>query len=71
MGSKLLGLCTRRDVDFFPDRTIKIKDVMTPLENLVVGTYPLHINEAFKILKVFKLSLFFFILSSFYSYYSY
>lgn len=51
MGSKLLGLCTRRDVDFIPDRTIKIKDVMTPIENLVVGSYPLHINEAFKILK--------------------
>lgn len=53
MGSKLLGLCSRRDVDYIQDRSMKIRDVMTPLEELVTGRYPLHITEAFTILKVF------------------
>jgi IMP dehydrogenase len=56
MGSKLLGLCTRRDVDYIQDRTMKIRDVMTPLEQLVTGRYPLHITEAFTILKVYFLN---------------
>jgi IMP dehydrogenase len=54
IGSKLLGLCTRRDVDFIQNRNIKIKEVMTPIENLVTGPYPLSITEAFKILKVYR-----------------
>lgn len=55
MGSKLLGLCSRRDVDYIQDRSMKIRDVMTPLDQLVTGRYPLHITEAFKILKVLLL----------------
>jgi len=54
MGSKLLGLCTRRDVDFIQNRNIKIQDVMTPIENLTTGLYPLSITEAFEILKESK-----------------
>jgi CBS domain-containing protein len=54
MGSKLLGLCSRRDVDYIQDRSMKIRDVMTPLDQLVTGRYPLHITKAFQILKVMR-----------------
>ncbi|RYG98916.1 hypothetical protein EON65_50875 [archaeon] len=52
MGSKLVGLISHRDTDFLDDRSIPIGDLMTPLDRLVTGTYPLSIAEANKILKV-------------------
>ena len=52
MGSKLVGLISNRDTDFLDDRTKKISDLMTPIEKLVVGLYPLSIDEANQILKV-------------------
>mmetsp|Transcript_1835 Transcript_1835/g.2907 ORF Transcript_1835/g.2907 Transcript_1835/m.2907 type:complete len:506 (-) Transcript_1835:140-1657(-) len=54
IGSELIGLCTRRDTDFITDRTIKIRDVMTPVNELVTGLYPLSITAAFNILKECK-----------------
>lgn len=52
VGSKLVGLISNRDSDFLEDRTKKISEVMTPLDKLVVGHYPLSIAEANKILRV-------------------
>lgn len=52
MGSKLIGLISNRDTDFLKDRTIKISELMTPLDKLVTGKYPISIAEANKILKV-------------------
>ena len=44
---KLLGLVTSRDVDFLHDRdSTKLVDVMTPIENLIVGTEPITLKEA-------------------------
>ncbi len=58
MGSKLLGLISNRDTDFLKDRTTRISELMTPLEKLVTGKYPISIAEANKILKVRSKSLF-------------
>ncbi len=52
VGSKLVGLISNRDSDFLEDRTTKISELMTPLDKLVTGQYPLSIKEANKILKV-------------------
>jgi len=52
MGSKLVGLISNRDTDFLADRTAKIADLMTPLEKLAVGKYPIGIDSAYQILKV-------------------
>lgn len=52
MGSKLVGLVSNRDTDFILDRTMKLADIMTPLEQLVTGPYPISIAEANEILKV-------------------
>ncbi|KAF4652960.1 Inosine-5'-monophosphate dehydrogenase 1 [Perkinsus olseni] len=46
MGSKLLGLVTSRDIDFRKDRSIKLSEVMTPAEKLVVGCDPISLPEA-------------------------
>lgn len=52
IGSRLVGLVSNRDIDFFEDRTQRLEDVMTPLNKLIVGRYPITIEEANKILKV-------------------
>jgi IMP dehydrogenase len=52
MGSKLVGLVTQRDCDFIRDRSKLLSEVMTPLDKLVTGKYPLPITTANKILKV-------------------
>jgi IMP dehydrogenase len=52
MGSKLVGLISNRDTDFLDNRTKKIAELMTPLEKLVVGTYPMDIDQAYQVLKV-------------------
>eukprot|EP00981_Chlorochromonas_danica_P012634 scaffold5237_cov170-Ochromonas_danica.AAC.10 len=51
MGSKLVGLISNRDTDFLVDRSLKIGDLMTPADKLVVGQYPLTIAEANQILR--------------------
>jgi IMP dehydrogenase len=52
MGSKLVGLISNRDTDFLTDRTRTIAELMTPIDRLVTGLYPLSIEEAHNILKV-------------------
>eukprot|EP00013_Stygamoeba_regulata_P006455 CAMPEP_0177637710 /NCGR_PEP_ID=MMETSP0447-20121125/5111_1 /TAXON_ID=0 /ORGANISM="Stygamoeba regulata, Strain BSH-02190019" /LENGTH=522 /DNA_ID=CAMNT_0019139645 /DNA_START=49 /DNA_END=1617 /DNA_ORIENTATION=- len=54
MGSKLLGICTNRDVDFISDRTVKVKEVMTT--DLVVGEEGLTLREAREMLRKSKKS---------------
>ena len=54
MGSKLVGLVSNCDTDFIEDRTKKLSEVMTPLDDLVVGMYPITIDEANRILKESK-----------------
>jgi IMP dehydrogenase len=58
-GSKLVGLISNRDTDFLADRTKKISELMTPIESLVTGKYPISIEEANSILRVSILTLFF------------
>lgn len=52
IGSKLVGLVSNRDTDFFDDRSKLLADVMTPLSKLVTGQHPITIEEANKILRV-------------------
>lgn len=52
IGSKLVGLISNRDTDFLEDRDRTVAEVMTPLEKLVTGKYPISIAEANKLLKV-------------------
>jgi len=54
MGSKLVGLVSNRDTDFITDRTQPLSAVMTPLDKLVVGKFPIAIAEANEILKSSK-----------------
>lgn len=54
MGSKLVGIISNRDTDFLEDRGMKISDLMTPLDKLVVGKYPISSEEANTILKESK-----------------
>jgi IMP dehydrogenase len=51
IGSRLLGLCTRRDVDFVEDKNTRLADVMTPAADLVTGRHPLSIADAFTLLQ--------------------
>jgi IMP dehydrogenase len=46
MGNKLLGIVTSRDIDFVEDRKTKLKDVMTPRQQLEVGFEPISLSEA-------------------------
>ena len=57
MGSKLVGLISNRDTDFLKDRSVRISQLMTPLDKLVTGKYPITVAEANKILKVKLMSL--------------
>ena len=52
MGSRLVGLVSNRDTDFIENRYLKLSEVMTTLQQLVVGTYPMTIQAANQILKV-------------------
>lgn len=54
IGSKLVGLISNRDTDFLEDRSKRISDLMTPVEKLVTGLYPLSIEEANELLKSSK-----------------
>lgn len=54
MGSKLLGLVSNRDTDFIENRNLMLSEVMTPIDDLYVGRYPLSITEANEILKECK-----------------
>jgi len=56
IGSKLLGLVTWRDVDFIPSSKYNtlVKEVMTPLENLIVAQSDVTLEEANVILQKSK-----------------
>lgn len=56
LGSKLIGLVSNRDTDFLnsESRNKKLSEVMTPLDRIVIGKYPITIEEANKILKESK-----------------
>ena len=54
MGSKLVGLVSKRDIDFISNRNILLSEVMTPFENLITAEHPLSIQEATKTLKESK-----------------
>lgn len=46
-GGRLLGLVTSRDIDFLKDRdSTKLRTVMTPISDLIVGTEPISLKEA-------------------------
>jgi IMP dehydrogenase len=55
MGSRLVGLVSNRDIDFI-DLELQgrklLSEVMTPIDRLVVGRYPITIEEANSLLKV-------------------
>merc|ERR1719487_2278100 len=52
VGGKLVGIVTSRDVDFIPDRSKKLSEVMTT--NLVVGNEPITLREAHEKLRTSK-----------------
>lgn len=54
IGSKLVGLCTKRDVDLVDERSDPLSEHMTPVDRLVLGRKGCSLQEAQKIIKVSK-----------------
>jgi len=54
MGSRLLGLVTRRDTDFVQDRTVPVSSIMTTLDRLVTADEGVDLLAANGILKESK-----------------
>merc|ERR1719390_453769 len=54
MGGKLLGIVASRDIDFNPDRNLKLGEVMTKGSDLTVGYEPTTLQEANKKLQEAK-----------------
>eukprot|EP00419_Tripos_fusus_P006381 CAMPEP_0172685164 /NCGR_PEP_ID=MMETSP1074-20121228/20046_1 /TAXON_ID=2916 /ORGANISM="Ceratium fusus, Strain PA161109" /LENGTH=549 /DNA_ID=CAMNT_0013504263 /DNA_START=24 /DNA_END=1673 /DNA_ORIENTATION=- len=55
MGSKLLGLVTKRDTDFVTDRsTTRVGSVMTPFSELVIAPDPVQLDTANDIIRKSK-----------------
>eukprot|EP00953_Heterococcus_sp_UTEX-ZZ885_P014438 8167-Heterococcus_DN1.PRE.2 len=54
MGSKLVGLITKRDTDLVEDRSASLSTYMTPVEKLVVGTEGISLDKAQALLKESK-----------------
>merc|ERR1740138_732892 len=51
VGSKLLGMVTKRDTDFVKDRaSTKVSDIMTPVDKCVKGAYGVELSAANKLL---------------------
>jgi len=50
-GSQLVGLVTKRDIDFVDDRAKLLSEIMTPLDKLITGKYPCTLEEANALLK--------------------
>lgn len=50
--SKLVGFVSNKDTDFIADRNKLLSEVMTPIESMTTGTYPMSIADANHILKV-------------------
>ena len=54
IGSKLVGLCTKRDVDLVDERSDPLSEHMTPVDGLVLGRKGCSLQEAQDIIKVSK-----------------
>eukprot|EP00611_Tribonema_gayanum_P015004 TRINITY_DN2660_c0_g1_i2.p1 TRINITY_DN2660_c0_g1~~TRINITY_DN2660_c0_g1_i2.p1 ORF type:complete len:520 (-),score=217.49 TRINITY_DN2660_c0_g1_i2:155-1714(-) len=54
MGSKLVGLITKRDTDLVEDRGASLSTYMTPAEGLIVGKKGISLEEAQTLLKECK-----------------
>lgn len=54
MGSKLVGLCTKRDLDLVDERHDELSMHMTPLSELILGREGCSLQEAQDIIKVCK-----------------
>jgi len=54
MGSKLLGLVTKRDTDWFTDGSVTVSSIMTKLQDLVTAPEAVDLLAANKILKESK-----------------
>jgi len=54
MGSRLLGLVTKRDTDFATDRTAPVSSIMTKVDQLVTAQEDIDLLSANKILKESK-----------------
>lgn len=50
VGSKLLGIVSKRDIDFVYDKSKVVSDVMTPLHELKTATEPITLERANEIL---------------------
>jgi len=54
MGSKLVGLVTKRDTDFVPDKNTRLSAIMTPIKDMVTAEEGIDLEEANKILQASK-----------------
>lgn len=54
IGSKLVGLCTKRDLDLVDERHEQLSEHMTPVDQLVLGREGCSLEEAQEIIKVSK-----------------
>lgn len=54
MGSKLVGLCTKRDLDLVDERDDELATHMTPVADLILGREGCSLQEAQDIIKVSK-----------------
>ncbi|KAK8814135.1 hypothetical protein WA158_007997 [Blastocystis sp. Blastoise] len=54
IGSKLIGIVSKRDFDFITDTSKLIQDIMTKRDNLVVGKEGITLHEANKMLSLSK-----------------
>lgn len=54
MGSRLVGLCTKRDLDLVDERHEQLSQHMTPVDQLVIGKEGASLEEAQEIIKVTK-----------------
>ncbi|CAM9742919.1 unnamed protein product, partial [Ectocarpus sp. 13 AM-2016] len=54
IGSKLVGLCTKRDLDLVDERHEPLSEHMTPVDDLILGREGCSLEEAQEIIKVSK-----------------
>lgn len=54
IGSKLVGLCTKRDLDLVDERHEPLSEHMTPVDQLILGREGCSLEEAQEIIKVSK-----------------
>merc|ERR1719188_743745 len=55
MGSRVLGMLTKRDMDFVKDRSsVRVAEIMTPLDKMVFAESGVELTEANKILRESK-----------------